>query len=554
MQTLRHHLVLVLLCLVFFVPGLTSTPPLDRDEARYIQATKQMFETGDFIDIRFQKEPRYKKPIGIYWLQSASVVAFSGGDLKAVWAYRLPSVLGAIASVLLTFQIAAVFLNKRAALLAGGFMAASILLIAEAHQAKTDAVLLAVTLACQLVIAKLYASATPELWPRLADSRISKWYAILFWVCLGASILVKGPVGLMIVGLTVIGVSVAARGVGWLRPLVSWPGIALFLIIVLPWFIAVTIKSGGAFFTESVGKDLMAKVASGQESHGAWPGYYLALLALTLWPASLFVWPAIFGAAKLWRTALIRFLGCWVIPCWVILELVPTKLPHYVLALYPALVILAAAAVSEHAGILTRPLASIWTRVYSLIWGAVGLALAVAAMVLPFQYGQGFSLWSLPVMVLALAAGAVPVMYLWKEKFEAAAIAAIGLGGLAAASVFQFTLPDLTDLNVSHNLAVAISEADPSGERPVFSSGYGEPSLIFLVGTETETGAANDAAEFLKTNADGIAAVDIRGGSQFLQAADARGLVLEQLGRVAGFNYSKGRKVDIGLYQVKPDE
>jgi len=49
---------LVLLSLVLFVPGQPTLPPLDRDESRYTQATTQMFETGNFIDIRFQDRPR----------------------------------------------------------------------------------------------------------------------------------------------------------------------------------------------------------------------------------------------------------------------------------------------------------------------------------------------------------------------------------------------------------------------------------------------------------------------------------------------------------------
>ena len=64
-------------CVVGFPPGIFSIPPIDRDEARFAQATKQMVETGDYIDIRFQDEVRYKKPVGIYWLQAAVVKAAS---------------------------------------------------------------------------------------------------------------------------------------------------------------------------------------------------------------------------------------------------------------------------------------------------------------------------------------------------------------------------------------------------------------------------------------------------------------------------------------------
>src|SRR6516164_4579000 len=71
----RAIAVLVVLALLAFLPGFFHIPPVDRDEARFAQATKQMIETGDFVDIRFQEETRYKKPVGIYWLQAAVVRA-----------------------------------------------------------------------------------------------------------------------------------------------------------------------------------------------------------------------------------------------------------------------------------------------------------------------------------------------------------------------------------------------------------------------------------------------------------------------------------------------
>ena len=67
----RAIALLVLVSLVSFLPGFFHIPPIDRDEARFAQATKQMLESGDYVDIRFQDEVRYKKPVGIYWLQAA---------------------------------------------------------------------------------------------------------------------------------------------------------------------------------------------------------------------------------------------------------------------------------------------------------------------------------------------------------------------------------------------------------------------------------------------------------------------------------------------------
>src|SRR5271167_749270 len=69
----RTAVLLIVFCLIAFLPGFFQIPPVDRDEARFAQATKQMIETGDYIDIKFQDETRYKKPVGIYWLQAGVV-------------------------------------------------------------------------------------------------------------------------------------------------------------------------------------------------------------------------------------------------------------------------------------------------------------------------------------------------------------------------------------------------------------------------------------------------------------------------------------------------
>src|SRR5262245_55941398 len=139
---LRAVVFLVLCGLVLFLPGFFNIPAIDRDEARFAQATKQMVESGDFVDIRFQEDVRYKKPVGIYWLQSAAVEAASALRLPRaelrIWVYRIPSLIGAIGAVLMTYWAALAFVTRRAAVLAALLMCASVLLGVEARLAKTD--------------------------------------------------------------------------------------------------------------------------------------------------------------------------------------------------------------------------------------------------------------------------------------------------------------------------------------------------------------------------------------------------------------------------------
>ena len=132
----RAVAVLLVAALLAFLPGFFQIPPTDRDEARFAQATKQMLETGEYIDIHFQDEVRYKKPVGIYWLQAAVVKGAEGLGVPnarvTIWLYRLPSLLGAIGAVLLTYWTALAFVSRRAATLAGLLMATSVLLGVEA--------------------------------------------------------------------------------------------------------------------------------------------------------------------------------------------------------------------------------------------------------------------------------------------------------------------------------------------------------------------------------------------------------------------------------------
>src|SRR3954453_6295449 len=108
---------LLLCALLFYLPGFFTIPPIDRDEARFAQATKQMVESGDFVDIRFQDDVRYKKPVGIYWLQSVAIETASALGLPRaqlrIWLYRMPSLFGAIGAVLLTYWTALGFITRR---------------------------------------------------------------------------------------------------------------------------------------------------------------------------------------------------------------------------------------------------------------------------------------------------------------------------------------------------------------------------------------------------------------------------------------------------------
>lgn len=512
-----------------------------------MQASKQMLETGDFVDIRFQDEPRYKKPVLIYWMQAASVTVFAGGDTSALWAYRLPSTLGAILAVLFTYWTASLLVGRSGAIVAAVLLAASVLLTAEAHIAKTDALLLAAIMGGQYALAALYCG------------QQGRKPFLIFWIALGIGFLIKGPVAWLPALATLAGLGLWDRGLAWARPLRPLLGIPLVALVVLPWFVAIILQSDGLFIERALFGDMLSKVSSGQESHGAPPGYYLAIIALTFWPGSLFLVPAIAGAWTSRGENAVRFLLCWIVPVWLIFELVPTKLPHYTLPVFPALAILCALAVTRAEALVAEGsagahLARGWTRYWVAFWTLLGLILAVAFLAVPsilkpgtFQLPSPL-LWS--VSLCAVAAALFAAAAYRRGAFRDAVTAAVfGAAGMYLL-IFEAAIPAQKTLWVATRLTGVVADSGHDTSRPVLIAGFREPSAVFLLGTETRHGNGDDAARYLAAAPDRLVLVEARQRAAFLAEAAVLGLKPEAGETVRGLNYSRGDPVAVTLYRA----
>jgi 4-amino-4-deoxy-L-arabinose transferase-like glycosyltransferase len=532
---------LIALCLALYLPGLSVLPPFDRDEARFAEATKQMLETGDYVRIEFQNEARNKKPIGAYWAEAASAELF-GGAAAPLAAYRLPSALAALAAALMLYAGGRILFDPRTAFIAASLLATSLTTVIEAHLAKTDALLLAATVAAQMALALIYVKR--DVSPRATWAR-----AMVFWAAIGIGVLIKGPVVPLISALTIAALCIADRSWRWLTTLKPLAGLPLAVLITAPWFIAIQRATDGAFLAQAVGNDLLPKLLGAQESHGSLPGTYLALLSIGFFPGSLFVWPAL---AKAWRKRILpaeRFCLAWVVPAWVMFELVPTKLPHYVLPLYPALALLTARFIvgidgAKLAGRVTRSLALVgW-----VVWTALAVTLAAAAVALPGILHQDWASPALAPALLLLAATIGTLIQLRRK----ASIRAIGfaIGGTAvfAAMVLQTVLPSISELWLSRSAAQMVQRAAPAGAE-VAATGYAEPSLVFLLGSKILLGDPEKIAHFLRDHERGLALVGSKEAMRFHEIVQQDGVAVEAVDHRRGFNYSNGKWVDLTLYR-----
>lgn len=539
----RAALLLVLFCLVAFLPGFFQIPPVDRDEARFAQASKQMIETGQYVDIRFQNEVRYKKPVGIYWLQVAAVKTGEALGVPqattTIWLYRLPSLVGAIGGVLLTYWTALAFVGRRGSLVAALMMGSSILLGVEARLATTDAMLLLTCVAAMGALARIYLSRR-----RHPDVAVGWTWPAILWTAMAAGILIKGPLILMFVALTATTLSVLDRSARWLGSVRPLAGFAWMLLLVLPWFLAITAKSGMAFFTNSVGQDMLAKVTSGQEAHGAPPGYYLLLFFVTFWPGAVlsgFAVPAIWKAR---REPGAQFLLAWLIPSWLVFEAVITKLPHYVLPLYPAIAILIAG-ILEGGGLSKAR----WLTRGTVGWFLFPTAIAIAVVVGFVAINRDLGLLAWPSAAAAVIFGLFAWWLYEVDGAERALLRGMAASVLVGVTVYAITFPTMPSLFPSKLVSKAVNATGCKDPRVASTAYYQEPSVVFLLGTDTKFTDAAGAADFLKEGDCRFALIDVRSERSFVQRANAIGLRYALGERISGYNISIGRPVRLTVFR-----
>jgi 4-amino-4-deoxy-L-arabinose transferase-like glycosyltransferase len=437
------------------------------------------------------------------------------------------------------------------ALIGAGLLASTANLVYTAHIATTDAVQLACIVAVQGALGAAYlAQRRGELLPNLT--------AAIFWVALGLGMLVKGPIAPGLAATTAIPLMLADRRVRWFLSLKPLWGVPLALVIVLPWLVLIELQTGGAFLQDSVGHDFLGKVAGAQEAHGAPPGYYLAFAPITFWPASLFLGAAIVWAWRSRRLPAARLLIAWIVPFWILLELVPTKLPHYVLPLYPALALLSAkalVALGEEGMADLRP----WFRpIFPVLWAIVGLVLGLGLLVLPPMLGTLIGLrpvFNEPAMSGGGIAAAVAIVAVWQvfghdrlRLGPVSALVVILTGLLVLAPGLQGVVPKLDGLWLSRSAAELVSMQRRPGER-VGSAGYTEASLVFLLGTDTALVSPETLVNDLADRSVGLALVEKRDDDKFRAAAVAQRVQLRAYGQVEGLDYSNGKKMVLTLYR-----
>ncbi len=539
------YVFLVLLCAAFFTPGIVSMPPTDRDESSFAQATKQMIETGNYTDIRLLEKPRYNKPIGIYWLQSASVRLLDPQHLNEIWAYRVPSFIGATVAVLMTAALGALLFSPMTGLLGAVMLAGCVLLNVEARLAKTDAALLASIMAAMYAMARAYLGS-------ITDGKYSKWFVpLIFWTAVAAGVLIKGPIIFMPILGVFLWVGISDKSLSWFKALQPKYGIPFALALIAPWFIAIFLQSHGAFVQQSAGNDMLAKIWQGQNRGMMPPGMHLIALPILFFPFSLFV---VFAAPDIWknrRDNAVKFCLGWIVPMWIIFELSMTKLFHYTLPAYPALALLTAKFLIDGFPIVSGAKHRFPLALIVGMWLVIGSAFAFLFCMLPYLTNGTLEIPQLAAgIVFVMLQGAALVIFL---RRKIASLVLLTFGALIFLSAtFGLTIPRLQHVWMSREIVDAVGRAWPCLETQTVSVGYHEPSLAFLAGTNTimaKTGV--EAAKALKEDACRVVVIDDKHKQEFIDAFAKEKRKPQEAGKIDGLNSGRGKQTLLTVF-VRP--
>jgi 4-amino-4-deoxy-L-arabinose transferase-like glycosyltransferase len=516
---------LVALALSLNLAGNARTGLWDRDEPRYAVAVREMRARGDWIFPTFNGEPRYHKPILIYWLMGLSTAL--AGD--SPFAARLVSAIAGSGTCLLVWGMGRRMLGPRGGLLAAFMLAVSPIMVAESKLATTDATLNLLLVGAQFCLLEL-------------ASQPSRALAALFWTALGLACLTKGPVGPVLLAASAVLAWFWGHPVPlvWKRLHPRW-GLAALAAATIPWYLAIAITSRGEFLRFAVSDQIVQRVSSGMEAHGGFPGYYLALSALAFYPWSVFIPAAAWGAWQLRRTSpFLSFLLGWMVGPWIFLECLPTRMLHYLLPAYPACALLVAwmveSIVLEEVTLRRWPLGRLGLGLLGGIGIAGTVGLLAAAIALPGQLRA-------PLLILAaLALGGTLIGTLRLHR-GATGPAVLGLGAVWA--VFMLVVggwlvptaePYRTSRRVGQRLATLAARI---GVEPVLLN-YKEPGVIYAMGRPVR--AVRDQDEFYQLLDRTDSLLSVITPEEHEDFRDRYALEVSPLERLEGFSLTKGTK------------
>lgn len=514
--------------------GIEATNLWDSDEGDYANVAGEMLESGDWVVPHNNGQPWLEKPPLAYWLMAASCQWWGVNEIGM----RFPSTVLMTLTAVLVCLIGTRLYDLRTGAAGGLVFATGLLAVLVGKVVLMDPALVFLMTLAVYALLRAWESQDSWTWP------------VVLWASLGLGFLAKSLVAPVLVGGIAIVYAVWNKTPQRLWRMRPFLGVVIFLAVVLPWAVWADLRTGGQLVRELILKNTVGNVVSARQGHGGkhllqyfalLPYYIPVLLAVT------FPWGGLIPGAfkRTWdeRSALApRFLLVWVSVPFVVFSLVSTKLPHYILPVWPALAIMIAR------WLRINPLPAWWEqRIY--FWGTalLGLGGGLALVVMP--YGFGFKTAVLPCLVtgVAMAAFTWACCSVWKQHLyrQLFPVGAIGLSACVVVVTWlgAFALDRYKVQPVLGKIARAV------GAQETGYWGPNMPSVRFYAGHKLTTiHSSTERNNFIEKMS--------REPGKKIYFFDLRAMgIMCSEGTVSGFDFDHGEWVDFGMLsapQKKP--
>lgn len=520
-ETARQGILLLLLSALVFVSGLGATHLWDDDETFFAEVAREMFVRGDFIVPWFNQELFAHKPPVMYWLMMGAFQLFGINEFSA----RLPAALFGIANVLLVWRLGTRLYSPRAGFWAGVALATSLNFVVIARAAACDSELVFFcTLAVFLFVRGTFPKSEPTAagpslaatgGPGLRSPGWGTWAAV--YAAMGAAVLVKGPIGVLLPG-CVLGMTLllwrgmqesspetrpastawlqsTVRSARWLmlsfhpwrvvatawqmRPILA---VATVLLVAGPWFAAVAWMTDGAFLHGFFGVHHFHRFTATMDNHAGPVWFYLAAICVGFFPWILLFRPAAIEWLRRFRDEPASRPADLLIVAWCVVwvgffTLATTKFPHYVVPAYPALALFTGAFLAQW---IRRPeICAHWRQ--RLMWVTL-LLIGLGVIFVPLGVAAWFRiearwLWApgIPVVLAAVTA------WYWgmRGEIRRAAVCLTGFTSLFLLLLFVVAAAEIDRHQCTVALARAVEKSDGSAPVRIASWRFFRPGLVY---------------------------------------------------------------------------
>jgi 4-amino-4-deoxy-L-arabinose transferase-like glycosyltransferase len=479
----RTHWLLLFVFAVVWFGSLDYRRLIDPDEGRYAEIAREMVASGDWLTPRLNGLKYFEKPPLQYWATAAAYVAFG----EHQWTARLWSALTGFLGILFTVFAVGRLFNPVTGWIAGAVLASSLWWNLIGHINTLD---MGVSAFLAAAIFALCLAQRDETTP--AESR--RWQDGA-WVLLALATLSKGLIGIVLPAATVVIYALWQHDLGLVFRIRPWRGLAILLLITAPWFIAVSLANpefAWFFFVHEHLQRFLTKVHGRYEP--MW--YFIPVLLLGMLPWLSALWPGIKAglsedASKRFQPQ--RFLLVWIVLVFGFFSISDSKLPSYILPIFPALAALVALC-------LNTPLSSRLTSnaVLAASIGLVGLACAplVVHRAASPEMAVGYHQY-LPWLYAAASVflvGGVGAFFLARRR-PLGAITVLAATSFCGGQAILLGHDSFGAVKSAHDVAVTMRAQAPP-EVPFYSVNTYQQSFQFYLGRTTTMVAYEDELGF----------------------------------------------------------